>query len=154
DIRKQRIEVHAVLDQRRIRIAAETVLAANDVRDVMLDIPGRDQKPAREPEVVALALAATGDDDDAVAAATSRRLHDESIAIGDYIRKTPHLCLVADDAKEFWNGHACLNRQFLRQHLVVDSRIESSRIQAHDEVGVRSEERRVGKESRFRRWGE
>ena len=100
------------------------------------DFVGRDELAARAPERVPFAFAAPGNDDDAVPARALRRLDDETLQRFDDPREFADIGLVLDNAVEFGHGHACCRRELFRQHLVVDARIEASRVQPHDEIGI------------------
>ena len=128
--------MHAVFDQRFVRVPAQAVLAADDVGQVMRDLHFRDQQAAGASEGVALALAAPGDDHDSVTAAPLRGLDHEAVVVGDDFGEAPDVALVVDDAVEVGHGHSGFQRQLLREGLVVDTRVQPPGIQAHDEVGI------------------
>ena len=67
---ENRIEMHAILYQCLVGIPAQAVLPAHDIGQVMSDFGLGDKQPVRPAETVALAFAATGDDQDAIAAAS------------------------------------------------------------------------------------
>ena len=85
---------------------------------------------------MALALAPTGDHEDAIAAAALRGLDDETIEFRHDRGKAAHVALVGDNAVQVRNRHPGLNGQLLGQSLVINTRVKSARIQTHDEVGV------------------
>ena len=102
----------------------------------MLDFRGRHEQAARRAESVAAALAAPCDDHDTVTAAALRRLDHETVVRLDDALELAHLALIPDHAVEIGHGHPGFERQLLGFHLVVHARVEASRIEAHDELGV------------------
>ena len=103
DLGEDRIEMHAVLDQRFVGIAAQAVLAAHRVGNVVQDLAFGHEHAVAQTVVVTLAFAATGHDNNTVAAAAVRRFDDERIAIANDVGKHPHLSLVRNDAVQI--GH-------------------------------------------------
>ena len=135
-LREHRIEVDAVLDEGFVATAAETVLTADDIRQVVRDLAVRHQHAARKSERVAISFAAPGHDENAVAAAALGRLDDETLPVRHDVVERLDLALVCDDAIQLGHGHAGLQRQLLRDGLVIHARIKPARIETHDQLGI------------------
>ena len=91
---------------------------------------------AGQPVRVATALATPRYNKNTVTAAPLRRLDDEAVAITNDVGKRPHLTLILDDAVELRYCHAGLECKLLRQRFVINARKQTTRIKAHDEVGI------------------
>jgi hypothetical protein len=120
--------MYTIFDERFVSIATQAVLSADNVRDMVLEFAFGDQRTATQAKAVPLALAATCHDEDAVTTTTLRRFYDETLEVANHVSELPHLHLVLDDAVEVGYGHAGCKRQLLRQRLVIDPRVKTSRI--------------------------
>ena len=136
DFRKHGIELDAVFDQGRVRLAAHAVLSTDDIRRMVFELGFRDQYATGHPESAAFPVAAPRDDDDAVAAAAVRRLDDETFVLADDFRQPPYIALVANNAVKLRHRHAGLYSQCLGDQFVIDARVMLSRVEAHDVIGI------------------
>ena len=117
-------------------MTAQAVLPTDDVGNLVLQLIFGNQNATAQAVRVSLALATTGHNKNAVTAAALGRLDDETVEITHHVRELPHLPLVLDNAVKIGHGHAGIEREFLRQCLVVDPRIEAPWIEPHDEIGI------------------
>ena len=136
DLGKCRVELDAVLDQRFVPIAAEAVLATNNVRDMVQYFARGDQHAVTEPKKLALVCAAPDHHQNAIATAALRRLDNEAVSIFDDLRKPPHLTLMRNNAVKIGNGHTRFKSQLLGERLVIDEWKQAAWIQSHDEIRI------------------
>ncbi len=116
-----------------VGLAAEREQAREPVRQVVLEFLARHQVAAGA--TVALALA-PGDDQDAVATGTMRRLDHEAAASRQGRVQFGDLVFLAHHRVQVGHRQAGGDRQLLGQQLVVDPRIEPARVVAQHVVGV------------------
>jgi len=133
DVVEDRVELHAVLDQHVVGLAAEAEQSREHVRQVVVELVAVEEAAVGAAVLVA---AAPGDDEDAVAARAVRRLDHELLAMGDLLVQLGDLVLLAHHGVQLGHRQAGRERQVLGDELVVDARIELARVVHQYEIGV------------------